>query len=146
MTGTPPFYSDWLGLAELAEQLLSQRLAGDPEAVKASKLTQAQADDRARVMGAVVMIWRAIVRREPVPPLAATHAEIRLDLDRARAALSARAAAAPTNTAFAQQLERAVALEWNHRPCMPGSDLPWIMQVHAANQTIRRSREPLEAS
>lgn len=142
----PPYYGDWRGIAAFAEQLLAQRLAADPEAVKATKITQAQADDRARVMGAVVAAWRAIVRREELPTLQATHAEIRLDLANARAALSARSAAAPGNTTLAQQLALVVALEWNHRGCMPGADLPWILHVHEANMIVRRRREQREAA
>jgi hypothetical protein len=137
VNGSPPLYGDWRSIAAFAEQLLAQRLAADPEAVKAGKLTQAQADDRARVMGAAVAIWRAVVRREPMPELQAYHAEIRLDLASARAAISTRAAAAPENTTLAQQLALAVALEWNHRGCMPGADLPWIMHVHEANLLAR---------
>jgi hypothetical protein len=142
----PPFYSDWPSLAAFAEQLLAQRLTADPEAVKANRLSQALADDRARVMGAVVAVWRAIVRREPVPELQAFHAEIRLDLASARAAFSARSAAAPGNTSLAQQLALAVALEWNHRGCMPGADCPWILHVHEANLIARRRRPISEAA
>jgi hypothetical protein len=91
-------------------------------------------------------VWRAIVRREEVPTLQTTHAEVRLDLANARAALSTRAAAAPNNTTLAQQLALAVALEWNHRGCMPGADLPWILHVHEANMIARRRREVCEAA
>lgn len=143
---TPAFYGDWRAIAAFAEQLLAQRVAADPEAVKANKISQAQADDRARVMGAAVAIWRAVVRREPVPALEATHAEIRLDLATARAALSGRAAAAPGNTTLAQQLAFAVALEWNHRGCMPGADLPWILHVHEANLLVRERHPRREAA
>lgn len=138
----PPLYGDWPALAAAAEQLLAGRVANDPAAIEAGKLTPDQAEERARIMAAVVAIWRAVVRREPVPELQAPHAEIRHDLARAREALSVRVAAAPGNTTLAQQLHLAVALEWNHRPCMPGHDLPWILHVHLANQ-LARERHPL---
>jgi hypothetical protein len=135
----PPFYNDWPGLAQLAERLLAARVAGDPEQVQGGRFTQAEADDRARIMGATIAIWRAVVRREPVPELAAFHAEIRLDLDAVRKSAAARLTAASGNTSFARQLTGIEALVWNHRPCMPGHDLPWILHVHAANQLGRES-------
>jgi len=135
----PPFYDDWRGLAQLAEQLLAARLAGDPEQVQGGRFTQAEADDRARIMGATAAIWRAVVRREAVPELAASHAEIRLDLAGVRNGAAARLKASAGNTSFERQLAGIEALVWNHRPCMPGHDLPWILHVHEANQmTLRR--------
>lgn len=142
----PPFYNDWPGLATLAGQLLAARLAGDPEQVAGGRITQAAADDRARIMHAVVAIWRAVVRREPLPELAAFHAEIRQDLANVRSGAAARLAAAPSNTTFERQLAGIEALVWNHRPCMPGADLPWILHVHEINVELRRRRDSAGAT
>ncbi|WP_052507870.1 hypothetical protein [Sphingomonas hengshuiensis] len=133
----PTYATDWPGIAATAEQLLADRLARDPDLVAAGKLPPAAADDRARIMAAIVALWRAVVRREPVPALSATHAEMRADLAKAREVLSTLAASRPDNTALAIRLAAVVALEWNHRPCMPGHDLPWILHVHAANLQAR---------
>lgn len=135
----PRFALDWEGLATMSEQLLADRIATDPGSVAAGKLTEAQADDRKRIMGSVVAIWWAVVRGAPMPELQASHGEMRRDLADVRAKLSTVAAARPDNTTVARRLEAIVALEWNHRPCMPGHDLPWILHVHAAN-LIGRAR------
>ncbi len=133
----PTYATDWTGIAATAEQLLADRLARDPDLVAAGKLPQADADDRARIMAAIVALWRAVVRREPVPALSATHTEMRGDLAKAREVLSTWAASRPDSTALATRLAAIVALEWNHRPCMTGHDTPWILHVHTANQQAR---------
>ncbi|UYY60133.1 hypothetical protein [Sphingomonas sp. S2-65] len=133
----PPFYNRWHGLAATAAQLLARRREGDARRVEAGEITQAEADDRSRIMGALATMWRAVVDQAEAPKLDAYHAEIRNDLLTLAFDTKHRAAARPDDTALQRLATYAAALKWNHRPCLPGHDLPWILHVHAANLAMR---------
>jgi len=142
---TPPrLYNDWRGLAATAAQLLARRREGDARRVEAGEIAQAEADDRARIMGAVVTIWRAVVDGAELPQLGAYHAEIRDDLLTLAFDTRHRAAARPDDAALQHLAAHAAALKWIHRPCLPGHDMPWILHVHAANLAMRSASATAE--
>lgn len=141
----PRFHADWEGLALVAERLRDDRAAGDPRNVEAGRLTQQQADDRARVSNALALQWRAIARREPIPWLDAGHAEIRADLESAAAATARQAAKTPQATVqlgaaqvrYADFAEGVAALLWQQQPYRVGTETPRIVFVHTINQMAR---------
>lgn len=139
----PPFHDDWPALAEQAEALLEGRLRGDPAHVAAGKLDAAGAEARARRMRALAGIWRAVVRREPLPDPEigaadwAAASEIRDDL--AETARIARERAAETGSEPARLTAlRIAALAFHHQPnpCFP-FDVPNIVLIHGINQAAR---------
>jgi hypothetical protein len=154
MTTDPPFADDWEGLAAVAERLRDDRARGDPEQVNAGRVTQAQADDRARIAQALALQWRAIVRREPVPWLDAHPAEILADLAAASTAAARRAAERPNDQVqlgaalvpyprFAQGI---AALLWQQQPYRDGTHMPRIVFIHTLRQLMQAERAAKSAA
>lgn len=154
MTPHPPFADDWAGLAAVAERLCADRAAGDPRQLEAGRLTQAQAEDRARVSGALAAQWRAIADRRPIPWLDASSAEILADLERAAEATARHAARSPDATIqlgtapipYTRFAEAVAALHWHQQPYRAGTDTPRIAFVHGLNLMIRAERTEREAA
>lgn len=155
MTARPRFADDWEGLAATAERLRDDRAREDPGYVAGGRLTQAQADDRARISGALAQQWRAIARREPIPHLHATPAEIRHDLERAVQSTAKRAESAPDVAVqigaalrtYAEFAQAVAALHWQQQPYREGTQTPLIVFIHTLNRMARarqaeRSRAP----
>lgn len=148
MIAKPPYADDWEGLAAVAERLRDDRARDDPKYVQAKKLTQRQADDRARVSQALALQWRAIARREPIPWLDAGHSEIRADLEAAAASTERRAACDPqtavqltsTQLPYSTFADAVAALLWQQQPYRDGTDTPRIVFIHSINQMAREER------
>lgn len=148
MTGKPLYADDWRGLAAVAERLRDDRARDDARYVEAEKLTQQQADDRARISNALALQWRAIVRRETIPSLDAGPLEIRLDLEAAYASTAKRAKLKPDvavqlgigQVSYAQFASAIEALLWQQQPFRDGTDTPRIVFIHEINQQARAER------
>jgi hypothetical protein len=150
----PPYADDWEGLAAVAERLRDDRARDDLKYVQSKRLTQQQADDRARASQALALQWRAIARRQPIPWLDAGHVEIRADLEAAAASTARRAAGdshtvvqlGATQVPYSTFAEAVAALLWQQQPYREGTETPRIVFIHSINQMAREERTKLPAA
>jgi hypothetical protein len=116
--GAPPLALDhYRSFAALAELMLHERQAADPDRVAAGKLTQAEAAQRRLLAGALAEIWGCIrdPRRTPQARfLAVTRRQLLDTLDSAIAVAERRALRDPSDKGRAHQLEQLRAMAWWH--------------------------------
>ncbi|NYT43139.1 hypothetical protein HZY97_20355 [Sphingomonas sp. R-74633] len=134
--GKPAMRHDWHGLAAAAERLLADRFKSDPASVEAGRMTMLEAQNRQLTMRDLASIWRAVVRREPMPELAVSHAATRADLEAAAAAWAKIAKGRPDDQGCADLAALVAALAWHHQPMTPAGT-PAIVLLHISNQHTR---------
>lgn len=136
-------------LAATAEQLLADRRAGDPEAVKRGILTQQAADQRLRVATVIAATMRAIVdRRDPADPEqifvdsgareGAAWSEVRTDLAQAFEKAKAAALKPGASEGLEQRALHVGALASWFQPYRTGGNTPMILMAAAIERSIRR--------
>ncbi|SDC29766.1 hypothetical protein SAMN05444678_102230 [Sphingomonas sp. YR710] len=113
---SPPLHAhEWRSLAECAELLLADRVAGYPEAVAANKLTPEAAARGIAAMTAVVAVWReAAAFRLPEHDFAFDRHAMIETLRIALRRLHATAAADPHNDFLANRRDCTAAMLWWH--------------------------------
>ncbi len=145
MTAAPRFSNQWDVLLDVARELRAARAAGDPGQVAKGRLTQAEADDRARLSCALVTMWTHIVERtvfdhlDSYASLGASWYAIRRDLAGAVDRAAARAARAPADLALRDFADCVRALLWQMQPT-GSTDLPHILWVHGFNAMLATRR------
>lgn len=138
-----PFH--WPAFASAAVRLRASRAASDPAFADRQALTPAQADSRARVAEALVLIWTGLAGGRGVPDfLPAGVAEIRADLAVAAPAAARIAAATPADPAMAQYAAILAEIARACAPREPGSlssTLSILITCNRHNQIARARRE-----
>ncbi|GEM_PF-6451231 len=127
---------DWRMLAAAAERLLADRLEKDPASVAANRMTALDATNRELTMRDLVAIWRAVVRKEPIPELQVSHAATRADLEAAATAWARIAKSRPGDQGCSNHAARVAALARYHQSPAP-SGTPEIVHLHEMNQHNR---------
>lgn len=144
----PPGHQDWQSLADAARRLFADREAGDPKQVEAKKLTLSQAQHRLMTARALALQWQTVIAREDAPADELAYFEafgtwpilVRLEITEIARAAADRSRADPTDDAKALLAGACAALAWYQQRSSAIGDMPFILQVHAANQQHRATR------
>lgn len=118
MTAAPALALDhYRQFAAVAELMLNERIARDPDRVARRELTQAEADQRRLLAGALAEIWACIrdPRRSPHPRfMAVTRRQLLDTIDSAVAVAETRLRKSPTDKGHQHQLDQLRAMAWWH--------------------------------
>lgn len=71
-----PYRDDLAQISKVANHILAQRVAAYPDAVSASRMTQADADRGIRILTAIARIFHAAANIEPIPARSASRVEM----------------------------------------------------------------------